>query len=388
MRRKNRVEILLSSNAEFDAFITKLPSNISYLVGVTFPFPEQSPFSAALVVVRGSDDYTLIVPAEWACVLKTLSWKGKSKVYSINDGSPEMAFRNSLAAVIEELEICGKKVGIDYSAWTVGEISHLKEVFPTMGIVNMDAILNSLREIKSADEIDAIQTAAHIADRGIVGALNHIEGTLASGVKLTLSEFLERIRAHAIEFGATGIGYLNIAQGRKGRSWYTPIYDHSFLKDGKVIRVDYTLSYHGCWTKCSRMFFTGKPGQGDLEAFRNNMLIKDFAVSILRPGIRVTEFCEAVRLKAEEEEIELMYDEGLGHGIGASEYEKPYLTEENEEVLKSGMVIALDVRTIGSKDEIIHSIDIYELTPEGTRRLSDFRNWDSMYMINGVQTAH
>lgn len=388
MRRKNRVETLFSSNDTFDAFITKLPSNITYLVGITFPFPEQSPFSAALIVVRGSDEMTMIVPAEWVCVLKKLSWKGKSIIYSINDGSPEMAFRNSLTSALEKLNVSGKKVGIDYSAWTVGEIVHLKETCPNMGIVDIDATLNSLREIKSPDEIERIQAAAHIADRGIIGALNHIEGVLGSGVRFTLSEFLEHIRAHAIEFGASAIGYLNIAQGRKGRSWYTPIYDHSFVKEGNVIRVDYTLSYHGCWTKCSRMFFTGKPGQSDAEAFRSNKLLKDFAVSILRPGIRVTEFCEAVRLKAEDEDIELLYDEGLGHGIGASEYEMPFLTEDNEEVLKPGMVIALDVRTIGSKDEVIHSIDIYELTHEGTRCLSDFRNWDSMYVINGVQTIH
>ena len=42
MRRKNRVETLLSANADFDAFIIKSPADIAYLVGITFPFPDQS----------------------------------------------------------------------------------------------------------------------------------------------------------------------------------------------------------------------------------------------------------------------------------------------------------------------------------------------------------
>ena len=132
MRRKNRVETLLSGNGEFDAFITKSPANISYLIGIVFPYPDQSPFSAALVGSKDSNVYTLILPVEWECVLKSFTWKGKTKTYSINDGSPETAFRNALQSVIRDMSICGKKVAIDYSSWTVGEIRFLKENDPDM----------------------------------------------------------------------------------------------------------------------------------------------------------------------------------------------------------------------------------------------------------------
>jgi Xaa-Pro aminopeptidase len=83
-----------------------------------------------------------------------------------------------------------------------------------------------------------------------------------------------------------------------------------------------------------------------------------------------------------------MNDEGLGHGVGMSENEMPFLTADNDEVLREGMVIALDVKTIGSKNEMIHSVDIYELTQNGNRKLSDFRDWDSLYLINGVRSTH
>ena len=256
-----------------------------------------------------------------------------------------------------------------------------------MYIVDLEPIIKGIREIKSEYEIENIQTAAHIADRGIIGALNYIEGRVGYS-SCTLSDFLEHVRISAIEFGAHTIGHLNIAQGRSGDSWITPIYDLRMVKANKTIRVDYTLSYNGCWTSCSRMFFTGKPGENTANAYRQNMVLKDFAVSILKPGLKVSEFCEAVRMKAESENIELLYDEGLGHGVGASEYERPYLTADNEEVLRIGMVIALDVKTIGYKDELIHSVDIYELTHGGNRRLSDFRDWDKLYRITGVRSAH
>lgn len=387
MRRKNRVELLLSGNGEFDAFITKSPADISYLIGIIFPYPDQSPFSAALVASKDSDVYTLILPVEWECVLKSFTWKGKTKTYSINDGSPEKAFRDALKTVIGSMQISGKKVAIDYSGWTVGEMRYLKENFPDMTICNLDKMLMEMREIKSPDEIENIKIAAHIADRGMIGALNHVEGTVGN-VGYTNAEFLERVRVHAIEFGANCIGHLNLSTGPTGHSWYTPIDDLSLVRAGNTVRADYSVMYNGCWATCGRMFFTGKPGPKAADAYAENMLLKEFAVSILKPGIRVAEFFEAVCLKADEEGIELLSDDGLGHGVGMSEYEMPYLTEDNDEVLKTGMVIALDVKTIGSKNELIHSVDIYELTEDGNRKLSDFREWNTLYRIDGVRSTH
>ena len=387
MRRKNRVEILFNKHGNFDAFITKSPSDIAYLIGITFPYPDQSPFSVALVAKRDSSEATLILPNEWECVLRSFTWEGEAKTYSINDGSPQQAFRKALKSVVEKQKIQDAKVAIDYGNWTAGEFRFLKESFPEMNIIDLDPAIQDEREIKSAAEIETIQTAAHIADRGVIGALNHIEGMVGHS-RVTTSDFLEHVRIHAIEFGANAIGHLNIAQGRDGNSWYTPIYDLTDIKDNKTLRVDYTMSYNGMWVTCGRMFFTGKPGENTAAAYEKNIQLKDFAASILKPGVRVCEFCEAVRLRAEEEGAELLYDEGLGHGIGYSESEKPYLTADNEEVLRAGMVIALDVKTIGFKDELIHSIDIYELTPEGNRRLSDFRDWNKLYLIRDIQSYH
>ncbi len=387
MKRKNRVETLLSESKNFDAFVVKSPADIAYLIGIVFPYPDQSPFSAALVACKGNNKYTLIIPVEWECVLPNFTWKGLTRTYSINDGDPDTAFRGALKSVLESMEPAGKNIGIDYSSWTVAEIRFLKETFDGTGLVDIDPELSAAREIKSAEEIVNIKLASHIADRGMIGALNHVEGTIGTA-EYTRAEFLERIRVHAIEFGANCTGHLNLSEGRSGRSWLTPIRDLSFTEDGHTIRADYSVCMNGCWTVCSRMFFTGKPDQAAVDAYADNMMIKNFAVDILKPGIRVSEFCEAVRLKAEEECIELMLDEGLGHGVGMSEHEKPFLTADNDEVLKPNMVIALDIKTIGSVNEMIHSIDIYQLTRDGNVKLSDFREWNTMYLINGMRSTH
>ena len=73
MKRKNRVETLLSEGKDFDAFVVKSPADIAYLIGIVFPYPDQSPFSAALVACKGNNKYTLIIPVEWECVLPSFT---------------------------------------------------------------------------------------------------------------------------------------------------------------------------------------------------------------------------------------------------------------------------------------------------------------------------
>ena len=76
------------------------------------------------------------------------------------------------------------------------------------------------------------------------------------------------------------------------------------------------------------------------------------------------------------------------HGVGASHHEPPYLTPGDDTELEPGMVIAVDVLTIGPGKELIHSKDVYVVEEEGSRLLSWYRNWDRFYEVTGFRAAH
>ena len=91
---------------------------------------------------------------------------------------------------------------------------------------------------------------------------------------------------------------------------------------------------------------------------------------------------------AEKNNIKFMAGNGAGHGLGASEIEAPFITADDQTVLQEGMVIALDIVTSGPLGELYQSKDAYEITTEGCRLLSWYKNWDELYTIRGFRSTH
>lgn len=385
--RSNRVVRLFSDNNDKKAILVKSPSFITYLVGICFPYPDQSPFSVALVASADDSHYTLIVPEEWTGILEQNNWAGRSQVYSVNDGGPKQAFLHTVSKTLESYSCTETKVMFDYSSWNVSEIAFLKENFPNIEICDCDSDLNRARTIKTNEEIANIKTAAIIADRGLIGALNHLEGTLTQ-TYYTRSEFLERVRVHAIEFGANCVGDLNLSEGKLGRNWYTPITDASLVEVGDSLRVNYSVSINGYWGVCNRQVYAGKLDSDDLAAYEANQMLKQYAVSLLKSGVCISEFCDQIMQKAVEQQITVLADEGFGHGVGTSEDEMPFITQDNTDKFEEGMVISLEVKTLGKDNEIILDGDIYLLKANGCEKLSDFVSWETPYAVVGVRANH
>jgi Xaa-Pro dipeptidase len=368
-------------------YIIKQPSHVSYLTNVLFPYPENSPYSTALVGIPEKNEFVLIVPVDWLDVAKDQKWNHSIVSYNLNQGSPDQAFCDAVIKSVTDMKIDTENLALDFPAWTVNEIKQLSAKLNHLKWQDCDELLWRNRMIKSEQEIRFLHQSAQIADRGMIGALNHVEGTTMSSY-YTLSEFLERVRVHAIEFGTCGIGHLNISQGAEGKAEITPIQDFSFVNQDNLIRIDYTSEYLGYWNACSRMFFIGKPDKESEDAFEANQSLIIYAQSLLKPGIVIGDFCKLIKEKADSSRISLYDETCFGHGLGLSEAEWPFITIDNPDSFEKGMVIVLKIKTYGPQGAIIHSTETYEITNRGYRKLSDFKEWNHLYRIDGCRANH
>jgi Xaa-Pro aminopeptidase len=249
----------------------------------------------------------------------------------------------------------------------------------------VDPMLRDLRVIKTRGEIEFIERVCKQADRGIVYALMHLEGAVDSP-GYTVSEITERIRVHVNENGASGVGLLNTAFGSEGQIYYTP--QKGWVKDGELFRMDVSAHYMGYWTNLGRMGVTGKPTLEQENAYRENLRLKETALEMLRPGVACNEVYAHVARAAEKQAIGFWKEPGIGHGVGVSHHEAPYLNLSCSTELKEGMVIALDIYTYGPRQELVHNKDVYEITGDGSRKLSWYREWEELYHVYGMRATH
>ncbi len=176
--------------------------------------------------------------------------------------------------------------------------------------------------------------------------------------------------------------------GKQGRVWFTPVRDFSLLENGNFLRVNYTHEFHGYWNLCNRTFFIGLPRYSDDSAYRLHQNLISLCLKELRAGIKISDFCSEVIQHAKALKVELFNENEFGHGIGLSEVEWPLLTIDNPESFQAGMVIVLDIISLGPNEELIQSTETILIEENGYQRLSDFRDWDDLYCIVGCRTTH
>jgi Xaa-Pro dipeptidase len=358
--------------------------NFQYLSGAVLPFAENYPDRRAAVVLSEGTD-SILCPFDWSEAVWDQGWDGEIATYDENEGMPPRAFAGALSDMLESTGLSKAKVGIDFSRVPVTLMDALRRGLPNVGWVPVDSLYRGLRIVKTPGEVALIEKAAAQLDRGIVHALNHLEGTVET-IRYTIAEFSERARVHICENGGSGIGHLSTTLGPDTRLYYLP--QRGWFRSGEIFRVDASSHYEGYWANIGRMGVTGRVTQEQARAYTDNLKLKEAATEMLKPGVACNEVYAKVKKEANNQSIPLWGEVGMGHGVGASHHEPPYLTPNDSTKFERGMVIALDIYTLGPQGELIHSKDVYEVEGDGCRLLSWYMPWNGLYEVTGFRSSH
>jgi Xaa-Pro dipeptidase len=381
---KEKIEAAISE-AKYDAVFAMGFDNFNYLTRTVLPFAENYPSRKAATLLPKTGSPVVVLPQDWFQAIQDQGWNGETVVYDENQGYETGAFVKAVEELIVGVGLDKKVIGIDTSRVSKGLMDSLTGKLPNVKWEAVDPMIRDLRIIKTQGEIGFIERACKQADRGIVFALMHLEGTV-NHQRYTVAELAERIRVHTNENGSSGTSLLNSAFGSDCQIYYTP--QRGWVKDGDIFRMDTSSHYMGYWTNIGRMGVTGKPTPEQENAYQENLKLKEHALEMLKPEVACNEVYAHVVRAAEKQAIDFWKEPGIGHGVGASHHEPPYLNLSCSTELKKGMTVALDIYTYGPRKELVHSKDIYLITDDGNRKLSWYRAWDKLYHVYGMRTTH
>lgn len=368
-----------------DAFLVFGPDNFNYLTRTVLPFAEHHPNRGAAALLPKEGSPVIVCPHDWSQAIQDQGWKGETVSYDENAAVGVEALANSLEELLVSLGLDRKKIGFDASRATKATMNLLHRKAPAAEFVQADQMVAGLRLVKTPGEVAHIERACKQTDMGIVWALMHLEGAVDTP-GYNIAEFTERIRVHVNENGASGVGLLNTAFGSEGQIYYTP--QRGWVKDEELFRMDVSAHYNGYWANLGRMGVVGTPSPEQEAAYGDNLRLKAAALEMMKPGVACNEVYAHVARAAERMAVGLWKEPGIGHGVGASHHEAPYLSLGCSTVLQPGMTLALDIYTYGPRQELIHSKDVYLVTEDGNRKLSWYRSWDRLYAVTGWRATH
>jgi len=154
------------------------------------------------------------------------------------------------------------------------------------------------------------------------------------------------------------------------------------LKPGEYVRMEMRANLDGYWSDAARMMTMGEPTEEQSKAYEALVALREAALEQMKPGARCNEVYEAIMKKAAELGVELVPKLGIGHGVGVTTMEPPFLNAVDDTELRPGMVLVLDPMIYGPEGEILRSKDTVVVTDDGCRVVGWYKDWREPYIAN------
>jgi Xaa-Pro aminopeptidase len=231
-----------------------------------------------------------------------------------------------------------ERLGFESDAVTVDAHDALAEAAAGVGLHRAPGLVQRLRAVKDADEVEALRRACAVGDAALADLL--AAGGLRPGrtereVALDLED---RMRAH----GATGPAFETILAA--GTHSAVPHHRPTAveLRPGDLVKVDFGALVDGYHSDMTRTVVLGAPADWQRELHALVAEAQSAGRAALTPGAEVTAVDAAARDVVERAGRGEDFVHGLGHGVGLQIHEAPYVGKTGTGALAAGMVVTVE----------------------------------------------
>jgi Xaa-Pro aminopeptidase len=255
----------------------------------------------------------------------------------VPDFHREIARSDLLAGVAATLPDRPLRLGFDDANMSVKSHAHLAElVGPQVSLVEAGGLVEELRAVKDAGEIEQIRAAAELADAAL-------EVVLSRGlVGRTEREVALDIEIEQRRLGAEGASFPPIvAFGAHGALPHAAPRDE-VIPAGTLVVIDWGCQLDGYCSDCTRTYATGDLDVRDRAIYDLVLEAQEAALAAVRPGPTGRAVDAVAREIIEAAGHGEHFGHGLGHGVGLDIHEGPRLSTTGDTALRAGMIVTVE----------------------------------------------
>lgn len=360
----------LLDESGLDALVVMSIENVAYLSGVWVVTQRVIPERLAFVLWPRNGEPVFIL-----CKGEDVNIENRCV---IQDVRTYVEFRTTplelLSEALTEKGLHTGRLGIESRSMCIADYQELKQLLPNATLEDGASVMERVRMIKEADEVEALAVAACATQEAISFAFRETAiGETEKSVGNHISAELTRRGADVLNFTFLGCGFRSF----EWHAWP----DKSRLKSGDIVTTDVGGSFSGYWSDVARMAVVGKPTDRQRELFDKLFQIHVRTIEAVKPGIRASDLyrvCE--RLYAE---IGLpFWLAHIGHGLGLGLHEHPMLNPHVDQQLLPGMVLCIEPAHLDPGVAGYHIEDLVLVTEDGAKSLTDVHRWSELFVID------
>jgi Xaa-Pro aminopeptidase len=321
MSNQARCEKVLAK-LEADCLLVSNPENRRYLSGFT-----------------GSTGLFLLSPTRRALVADGRYWA------QIEQECPDLElikFRNEefsslFACAAHHLAGDSGRLAYESRHLTVADSESLSKELPSgWTLTACPALVEEVRQVKDAAELEVMRRAAQIADRALRNALEHLQaGVRERDFCLELEFQMQKLGARKPAFDSI------VASGINGAFPHAGVTER-VIESKELLTLDFGCYFQGYNSDITRTVWVGHLGPEEARIYTAVREAQAQAVAAARPGISCKELDAVARQSLAAQGLAEYFTHGLGHGIGLCVHELPGVRSVSEVVLQEGMVITIE----------------------------------------------
>lgn len=220
------------------------------------------------------------------------------------------------------------------------------------------------RQIKDAEEIQRLQSAANLGCSLFEKILTHLE----PGRKEV--EMAGQMELAARMAGADGMSFETIvASGARSALPHGRATSQRLPRRGFVV-LDFGVLLNGYCSDMTRTVHLGAATQQERFAYDAVLEAQLAAVAAVRPGVTCGEVDEAARGVLRRAKLDAFFTHSTGHGVGLEIHEGPRIAARQKQTLEPGMVVTIEPGVYIPQRFGIRIEDMVLVTEKGQRVLT------------------
>ncbi len=337
-----------------DALLPMSPDNLAYTAGTVPPSLRTVRLRLAACVIPYEGETEAVVVALEGPLMATQSRMAKTTTYrEFAENAVE-----KVASSLKQRGLDGGRIGIEATYLPVAFHSTLQNCLPGAELVPADELLSEIRSLKSAREIEMIRDIGTAAQR----IAEECAARIQSGA--TEQDLGGLIAEEYAAAGGDELTMLVVGSGERSAHPNAPPTDRVMVS-GEIVRLDIIGTKHNYYSDVARTAVVGEPSREQQEIYDLLMRVHEQSLEALRPGVQTSDVYRIYKESMERAGLPPYHF--VGHGLGVTLHEEPFINEFKSVQIRENMVLCIEPLTMLEdrfgmqiEDEVVITSDGYE----------------------------
>jgi Xaa-Pro aminopeptidase len=247
---------------------------------------------------------------------------------------PHQKLLDVTVKILEAMKLSA--IGVEGDDLALSTYLALREKLEGIELPSLSGVVEDLRMIKDAEEIEETRQAVWMAERAFAIAKNSLR------VGQTERDVSHLIENSIRQFGGQGCSFEPIVA--TGDRSALPHYRASTLPIGQdpVLLIDWGATARRYKSDLTRVLVTGKIPPKLERIYRVVLTAQQAAIRAIRPGVVAKDVDSVARKIIADAGFGKYFGHGLGHGLGMDIHEAPRLNATCEVKLAAGMIVTVE----------------------------------------------